>query len=344
MCTQPLTTREGKIFSCGRCKKCHDRYVQHWTFRLQQEQRVTGKSIFLTLTYDYSNVPMYYGKMTLYKKDYQDYLKRVRKELDKQDIKIKYVCCGEYGSNRGRPHYHLLIFGINSDYFNLLQSEWGKGEINIGNVEPASIAYVFKYAVKGSQKTLDWRQQKQFVSMSKGLGESFAFDIQIQKTTHTYIKNTNQDYTTLDKKLKKIEGTNNLKLMYVKNKKYNIADSNCNYQSETKILTRTKKIRLIKPHFKIKLQQLTMQPYYNLPSTKGGTVRMSLPRFYLKAANYDTTELTELYLDEMQNKYASYPPALLEIVLKQAERQQTESINSQVNAIAYSVTKESKEL
>ena len=48
---------------------------------------------------------------------------------------------------------------------------------------------------------------------------------------------------------------------------------------------------------------LLKQPYYVVPSANGGTVKMSVPRFYLRAANYDSTELGELFQQRMTEKY-----------------------------------------
>ncbi|AXH75419.1 MAG: replication initiator protein [Microviridae sp.] len=294
MCINPIyLEKTGKTFSCGKCKQCHQRYTAHWVFRLQQEQRITNKSVFLTLTYDYEHIPMNKGKFTLFKKDYQDFLKRLRKQISN---KIKYVVCGEYGGQNNRPHYHLILFGVDKDDFNIINQAWGKGLIHLGNVQPNSIAYVFKYSIKGDKKTRDWRQTKQFVAMSKGLGENFAFDIQYQKTQHI------------------------------------------NKHGQT--ITRQSKIRTPLPHFDKKLKQLILQPYYTIPSQDGGTVKMSMPRFYLKASNYDTTELTETFLDKMASKYQDVPPLQLVKILEIETIQRAEAYKKQEKDVLYSISKE----
>lgn len=47
----------------------------------------------------------------LHREDITNFIKRLRKFLDKDDIKIRYFGCGEYGDLGKRPHYHLIIFG-----------------------------------------------------------------------------------------------------------------------------------------------------------------------------------------------------------------------------------------
>lgn len=321
MCLNPLyIEKKGVTFSCGKCEQCHTKYVQHWVFRLQNEQRQTHKSLFLTLTYDYKHIPMHKGKFTLDKSDYQNFLKRLRKQIP--NTRIKYVCAGEYGGEKNRPHYHLLLFGCDLEDFNTINTAWGKGLIHVGSVEPASIAYVFKYSIKGDKKKRDWRQQKQFITMSKGLGESFAFDITYEKHTHVYEKYVDSTKT-------------NGKVDWIK-----LRNKTWLSETEIKVLTRTKKIRTPKVQFAKKLDQLLKMPYYTLSSLKGGTVKMSIPRFYLRAANYDTTELTELYMDKIATKYNDIPQQKLVKILQKEEIQRIESINTQVDKINYSISKE----
>jgi len=268
MCVNPQTNQQGNTYKCGKCSQCHVSYLQHWTFRLQRE--MAGKpALFLTLTYDYKHIPMYKGKFTLRKKDYQDWLKRLRKALP--DRVFKYVICGEYGTKQKRPHYHAILIGADLKDSKIISETWGKGLIHFGTAQPASIAYTFKYSVKsalnsfkggiGEVEEWDWRQARPFISMSKGIGENWAFEIK-------YVK-----YTGIDK--------------------------------NNKPFTRYKKIRIPKPHFKNKLNSLLQMPYYQVPSQNGGTVKMSVPRFYLKAANYDTTELGEVFQEKMAKDYTN---------------------------------------
>lgn len=274
MCISPQTNQQGNTYACGRCDRCHKKYIQHWIFRLQRELHHWQYVLFITLTYDYEHLPFCRGKQTLDKTHLQLFMKILRKKLKRT---LKYVVCGEYGSIYDRPHYHMLLFNVTDDDFNDIQKAWHYGGIHIGAIEPASIAYTFKYAVKEDLKIRDSRQQKPFVHMSKGLGETFAFDISYKK------------FTGVDKNGKKF--------------------------------VRYSKIRISKPHFQAKLDTLLDMPFYVLPSAKGGTVKMSVPRFFLRAANYDSSELGEIFAQKVAQKYHHLPDALRDIAIAREMRQ-----------------------
>lgn len=69
-----------------------------------------------------------------------------------RDIRVYY--CGEYGSAFSRPHYHLLIFGIDASTLKkYIGNAWSDlyGNVNIQTYDPAKggITYLSKYASKG---------------------------------------------------------------------------------------------------------------------------------------------------------------------------------------------------
>lgn len=65
-------------------------------------------SYFVTLTHADDTVRVLEnGNMTLDKKDYQDFLNRLRKNVGKN---VRYFGVGEYGDKFQRPHYHLAMF------------------------------------------------------------------------------------------------------------------------------------------------------------------------------------------------------------------------------------------
>lgn len=294
MCLNPQTNKFGNIYACGKCDQCHNMYIRHWTFRLQQQQRITPRCCFLTLTYDYNSIPFHKTKFTLLKKDYQDFLKRLRKHYPNRDI--KYVLCGEYGEKKKRPHYHAILFDIDKQDVNEVQTIWGKGSIHMGDVSPASIAYVFKYAIKSALKTpVHYHQLPPFVAMSQGLGESFAFDINYKK------------YTGIDK-----NGNN---------------------------FVRYSKERKIKPHFQRKLDTLLKMPYYML-NTSVGMVKMSIPKFYLRAANYDCSELGEMYASVISRKFHLLTREQFDVMCQRSIVQRADSVMQQTKNRQYTISKE----
>jgi hypothetical protein len=123
-------------------------------------------SCFVTLTYDEANVPW-----ELCKDDYQKFLKRLRKEYGKP---LRYFLAAEYGSQKGRPHYHLALFGIDEltaggDFgisgfrdSGLVQKCWGKGFTTVKGLDFKSASYIAGYVTKkfGTKVVWKWKDQR----------------------------------------------------------------------------------------------------------------------------------------------------------------------------------------
>lgn len=213
MCDDPLRvkTKDGDMCSvpCGRCPPCLKRRVNEWVFRLQEEDKVSSCSHFVTLTYDPLYVPVSGNRfMTLDKQDCQYFFKRLRKLISKDKrytgVKLRYYLAGEYGTESDRPHYHIILFNLPdvvdygefTDYkgkvrrilrSDLLKAAWVQrspkrigyleplGTIDIGEVSGASIAYTCKYISKPKRIPAFARddRMREFSLMSKGLGLSY---------------------------------------------------------------------------------------------------------------------------------------------------------------------------
>lgn len=142
---------------CGRCIGCRLRRSRDWSVRCMAEAKLHKQTCFITLTYNNANLP---DNGTLVKKDVQDFLKRLRKNLG---VKVRYYMCGEYGTLNSRPHYHICLFGydfpdktlykVNNGYplYNskILDTLWQhKGWAVIGSLTYESAAYVARYILK----------------------------------------------------------------------------------------------------------------------------------------------------------------------------------------------------
>lgn len=178
----PTSQEDTKIpVPCGRCPECLKRRSTQWGFRLQREEERSDSALFVTLTYDSLYIPLTKnGFMTLRLTDVQKFFKRLR-ELHKlhSKSKIRYYYAGEYGSTRRRPHYHIILF--NATPFDVAKA-WCDpitrqpiGQIDIGTVSGASIAYTVKYINKGRWQPLHKNDDRtpEFSCMSKGLGKSY---------------------------------------------------------------------------------------------------------------------------------------------------------------------------
>lgn len=194
-CLTPLTLyrteghRIGKdyrtdVVGCGKCPSCLRSRQAAWCFRLKEEQRISTSSAFLTLTYEDGKLPYSEnGLMTLDVRDHQLFMKRLRKTVKTHfpnaKKPIKYYMCGEYGELFFRPHFHSLIFNLPKEYLQhpeLIERDWQKGFVDVGQVETRSIAYVTGYMHKTlyhtNQDPHDDRR-KEFSTMSKGIGSSY---------------------------------------------------------------------------------------------------------------------------------------------------------------------------
>jgi hypothetical protein len=151
------------------------RRTSGWSFRLVKEGDRSKNALFVTLTYNEEHIKRSKNNYkNLDKKDLQKFFKRLRKLTNE---KIKYYAVGEYGFERMRPHYHIILFNASAE---IIQRAWNLdnkviGNIYIGSVTEASIGYTLKYMCKGGkipQHKNDDRQ-KEFSVMSKGLGANY---------------------------------------------------------------------------------------------------------------------------------------------------------------------------
>jgi len=143
--------------ACGRCIGCRIDRSAEWAARLTHENKLHEESCFLTLTYSDENIP---STGSLNKRDFQLFMKRLRKVCPNR---IRFFHCGEYGDDKGRPHYHAIIYGYRPDDLKhrrngakghpLYSSEkldalWGHGHVWVGEVTPQSCGYVARYVMK----------------------------------------------------------------------------------------------------------------------------------------------------------------------------------------------------
>lgn len=198
---------------CGQCIECRLQYAREWATRAMLEKQTgynggaypDGTCWFLTLTYadEYlhqstkvnTETGEVFRGISLYKRDMQNFIKRLRYHYP--DMKIKYISAGEYGSQTQRPHYHLIVFGLpleqdqlkkvgmsplNDPYWKheKLAKIWNQGNVTIGRVTWESVAYVARYTlkkIKGRDK-LWYNMQgmdEEFTTKSQGIGNSYFY-------------------------------------------------------------------------------------------------------------------------------------------------------------------------
>lgn len=189
-----LPTAPVLLLKCGKCPECMNSATTEWANRCFLEAREHKENCVLTLTY--ADSP---GELV--KRDYQLFLKRLRKAIYPK--KIKYFISGEYGSLFGRPHYHLIIFGWRPDdchFYSLSGSGtkmynsefvsklWGKGYVTV-DID-CSYKAMF-YSAKYMQKAISMfgkQKLKPFIAMSKGIAEAAAYRYDPDTNPYIYIK------------------------------------------------------------------------------------------------------------------------------------------------------------
>lgn len=177
---------DGIKIPCGKCAGCRAEQARSWADRMILELDHSKKAVFLTLTYDDDHVPIKYqcttgeSTMTLQKRDLQLFMKRLRKHY--KDKELRMYACGEYGKTTQRPHYHMILYGVdlsdfgeldyrghnelNQPYWSssMLQYDiWKNGFCLLAPVSWNTCAYVARYV-----KKKDWNQlQSDFLDRTK---------------------------------------------------------------------------------------------------------------------------------------------------------------------------------
>ena len=147
---------------CGKCEACLVKKANEWAFRLFNEWKHSSSCYFITLTYSDAHLPFTdNGTPCFSKKDCQLFIKAMRNTYGQG---LRYFLVSEYGSEGGRPHYHLLLFNIPVDISNphylqeltdVVFSKWNKGGVMVDECIDERIIYCSKYTLS----SLDWSEE-----------------------------------------------------------------------------------------------------------------------------------------------------------------------------------------
>lgn len=150
---------------CGKCVECKRTQYSSYLQRMQCEA-LTSYMFMITYTYDDAHLPSLRfntpdGVQSLYYADIkhvQDMFKRVRKAPIFTYRDFRYFAVTEYGTEKFRPHHHILLFlsKLDSDndatpfilertLFELFRSEWVH---NVGSKRSPIYEPLFTYAEK----------------------------------------------------------------------------------------------------------------------------------------------------------------------------------------------------
>ena len=166
MCLNPSTLDSGIQVGCSQCWQCRATKVNDWTARCTAESMFSTKTYSVTLTYDdkiMAERKEEVHTVALVYKDVQDFMKRLRRKY-----KVRYCVVGEYGSKRGRAHFHCLLF-FKGAYPDVEQDKrirwkfWKNGLVYFQQPDWKGFRYALKYILKDQ----DQIQSEKCFSMSK---------------------------------------------------------------------------------------------------------------------------------------------------------------------------------
>lgn len=180
-CLSPYMKFDGEgvaPFPCGSCPNCRKAKSNEWSLRISLESLSWSDLAFVTLTYDNENCPKDYSLVPAH---LSSFVKRLRRRIERQGVsgKIRYYGVGEYGDKFGRPHYHLIIFGLKPEDFHLVELSWKMGIIDVQKPisrEQAS-NYVAGYVTKKFTRIHYGNRVPPFNRQSMGLGKAFVLSL-----------------------------------------------------------------------------------------------------------------------------------------------------------------------
>lgn len=155
------------VVPCGKCINCLKTRRAEWAFRLRSEFCNSDCAMFVTLSEDEQHLHR------LYKPDLQKLFKVMRK----RGFVFTYYAIGEYGSKKGRPHYHIMFFfKQHTDYqsvFDFISNYWNQGNVELSECNFTRIEYITHYHIRPKEPKNAQFSERTFQLMSKGIGLQF---------------------------------------------------------------------------------------------------------------------------------------------------------------------------
>lgn len=178
LCRKPFRN-EGMEYGCGQCLPCRFNQRRIWTSRLMLESFQHGANTFATLTL--AEEYLAYGD-SVSVREVQLFLKRLRARLGKAGL--RFFAVGEYGEERGRPHYHLALFNLRSGHPDGIRGRcgceicgaWRYGDVHTYQLSHFLAQYLAGYVVDkvyaaGPYSRVDGRAKEfQRMSLRPGIG------------------------------------------------------------------------------------------------------------------------------------------------------------------------------
>lgn len=187
-CLRPVDPRgRGETFMCRKCEDCRARWRREWTGRLMAEHASARATWFVTLTYagGYENTDAYQLQ--------REHVSEFYRVLRRQGFRFRPMAVGEYGGEKGRAHWHVVLFFENdppslpmrkrfdwtyTDKRGVVRPVWkyGLAQCELPRSVNATMAYVLKYLDK------DPAERGEFsFARSPAVGERYLVDLARQR-------------------------------------------------------------------------------------------------------------------------------------------------------------------
>lgn len=147
------------------------------------EAKTHEHTVFTTLTYRPEAQPLCKdpenGEVlgTLRKNDLVVFLKAIQRlaSIIQPSTNFKgrpgrYYACAEYGTKSARPHYHVILFGLDTTWHETIAKVWKAGFVSTRMADRNSLRYTLKYCLKNeNDPDSPWLRGRQptFALMSK---------------------------------------------------------------------------------------------------------------------------------------------------------------------------------
>lgn len=177
MCISPNNISEVGLVACHKCWQCRENKVNDYVGRCIAESHHSDETLSVTLTYGDGDTP---ESATLVYKHYQLFMKSLRNE----GYKVRYIVAGEYGSTKGRAHWHAILFfkgkvpkniefdkRIHWKHWWDTESKTPRGYVYIEKPSYKSYRYVMKYILKDTK--LDVQNGHFALSKKPPLGDQY---------------------------------------------------------------------------------------------------------------------------------------------------------------------------
>lgn len=168
---------------CGQCMECRLKHSREKAMQCEHEKSLHERNTVVTLTYPEEFLPAngslvvtntkegIVGHAETFIKDLRAHEQYRAKKERRPERRFKTYGCGEYGEKRGRPHYHIILFGydfedkqldrhVSGEYnyytSDILERLWGRESkeheeqysTQIMDLTWESAAYVARYITK----------------------------------------------------------------------------------------------------------------------------------------------------------------------------------------------------